>query len=122
MADDEKTGQGSPQKSEKGVEQSKAEAKATSRGSTDAEAGAEKGLSEGEVHGLRAEAGVNQSPGHTANLSSWEQTEGGKEFLKAENDRQKEHKAEIKEVEEATNKDNLDPAAEKYLKTLGKGK
>lgn len=124
MADDkdknEKTGQGSAQKSGEGVEQSKAEAKATARGATDAEAGAEVGLTEGEVHALRASSGVDQSPGHTANLLEWEATEGGKAFLKAEKERQEAHKDEIKRVSEATNKDGLDEDAEKYLKALNK--
>lgn len=89
-------------------------------GSTDAQAGAKVGLSEGAVHGLRDAAGVNQSPGHTANLASWEQSEGGKEFLKGEADRQKAQKDEAEALEKATNDKGLDEDSEKYLKALNK--
>lgn len=78
------------------------------------------GLSEGETRALRADAGLNQSAGHNANVHAWEQTPAGQAFLDGEGDRQKALKDEAKTLSALTDDDGLDPAAAKYVEAVKK--
>lgn len=123
MADEkQKTGEGSPGKTEQGVEQTTEEKVQTARGATDAESGAAVDLSEGEIKALRSDAGLNQSAGHEANVHAWEVTQGGQEYLRGEKDRLKAIKDEAKVLQAMTNDNNLDEQAQVYLDTLAKGR
>lgn len=76
------------------------------------------GLPEGEVRALRADAGLDQSAGHEANVHAWEQSPAGQAFLAEEGDRQKAIKEEGKTLQALTNDDNLDEGAAKYVEAV----
>lgn len=88
--------------------------------SSDVQAAESAGITEGEFKALRDDAGVNQSAGSEAHVKAWEASAAGKEFVKAEGDRQKAIKDEAKTIDEQTNKDGLDEGAAKYVEVTSK--
>lgn len=79
------------------------------------------GISEGDVKALRDDAGLNQLPGHEANVHAWENSPAGKAWLKGEKDREKAAKNEAKQYEEQVNDDGLSEADAKYREVVSKG-
>lgn len=88
--------------------------------SPEVQAAASAKVSEGEVHGLRQEAGLNQLPGHEANVFSWEQSEQGKKFVKDAAKKVKEDEEAAKATAKSLDKDGLSEAEKKYRETVSK--
>lgn len=92
----------------------KAEETAASTASPDVQAAERGGISEGELHALRDDAGVNLSAGHGANLATWETSEAGKEWIKGAKDRDKEAKEGAERAHADVDKDGKTEADKKY--------
>lgn len=108
----------------KNVKQNEADQSKVSEttGSAEVQVAEDQGISEGEVKQLRYEAGLDQLPGHEANVHAWEASEGGKKFLEDEGDRQKAIEEEAKSFDDQSDQDGLDEGAAKYQEVLGKSK
>lgn len=79
------------------------------------------GISEGDVHALRDDAGLNQLPGHESDIHAWSQSPAGKAYAEGEKDREKQYKAEEKAYKEQFSKDGLTEAEAKYKEAVEKG-
>ena len=88
--------------------------------SPDVQVAAKNNISEGEVKQLRFEAGMNQLPGHQANLSAWEASEDGKAFIKTAKDRDKEAEAGAKAAHADLDKDGVSEAEKRYFEATDK--
>lgn len=86
--------------------------------SPDVQAAAAAGISEGEVKALRDDAGVNFSAGHQANIQTWEASEQGQEFLKAQKERNKEAEEGVKKAHADLDKEGLSEADKKFAETV----
>lgn len=77
------------------------------------------GISEGEVKALRDDAGLNQSPGHEANVHAYALSPAGKEWAEGEKDRQKAYEAEEKRYAEEAKQSKVSDASAKYREAAG---
>lgn len=87
-------------------------------GSSDGALAEAAGITEGEVHALRDDAGLNQLAGHDADVHAWSLTEAGKKFSKEEADRKKAAKTEEKAYSEQTDKNGRTEAEAKYAEAV----
>lgn len=78
------------------------------------------GLSEGDVKGLRLDAGLDQLAGHEGNVLAWEASQEGQAWLAGEDERQKQVEAENEAVE-ASLKETEKPV-EEYKKAVEAGR
>lgn len=85
-------------------------------GGQDARVAEQAGLVEGELKRLRLEAGLNLLAGHEGNVLAWESTREGQEFLRTEDDRQKEIEKEAQAVQESA--EQVSDAERRYAEAV----
>lgn len=85
---------------------------------SDTQVAEEAGITEGEMHALRDDAGLNQLAGHDMDIHAWSESPQGKEWAEGEDDRVKKYEEEEKAYEEQFEKDGLREAEAKYAEVV----